>query len=457
MFPWPRYFLCWGGPFTLLLIFFIPPFQSPDEYAHFFRAYHISEGNLNSILQDQRVGGFLPLGIKQFAGQAAPWLAMNPGSRWNPTIIRELSRIPLQPDKRLFVDFNNSAMTPPVPYVPAALFMAAGRWLGATPLVIYYLGRIGTALAWLLLTWGALRITPVFAASFTIFALLPMTVFRGATLNHDAVTIGGLFFFLASVFRLWSGNISRWQEIGHTALSLLAVSVKWPYALVLLLPLIAIPGQPLKARRLIARCSLWIVFPAILWCIWFGLSMKLNLSYQQYNPNFRDTQAFVPEANPSQQISNSLEHPLCAAGAIAKGIIRPATIASFIGTLGWQDTRLPIPFLLLAASGLLFLVLTESSPQVWPWRFRWITGAVFAGISVLLGAALYAVWTPLGANAMQGFHGRFLLPMAPLLPAFLFISRSSPRLAPWRKQLMVLLPGTVVVTTILAIWIRYYH
>lgn len=457
MFRWHWYFICWGGPFTLLLVFFIPPFQSPDEYAHFFRAYQISEGKFIPVIQDQRVGGLLPTGIKQFADQAAPWLAMNPGGRWNPTILNKLSRIPLQPEKRLFVDFNNSAMTPPVPYVPAALFMAIGRWLGATPLIIYYLGRIGTALAWLLLTWGALRITPVFMVSFTIIALLPMTVFRGATLNHDAVTIGGLFLFIASVFRLWSGDVSRRHEIGHAALSLLAVSVKWPYALVLLLPLIPLPGQPLKARKLIVRCSLWLVLPALLWCVWFGQSMKFNLSYQQYNSDFRDTQAFVAEANPSQQISNSLEQPLRTVGAITKGIMRSGTLASFIGTLGWQDTRLPIPFLLLAASGLLFLVLTESSPHVWPWRFRWLTGAVFAGISFLLGAALYAIWTPLAANAMQGFHGRFLLPIAPLLPAFLFIPHHSPWLEILRKQLIILLPGTVVVTTLLAIWIRYYH
>lgn len=45
---------------------FVPPFQSADEFAHFYRAYEISERNLVTENINGEIGNYLPIAIRDF-------------------------------------------------------------------------------------------------------------------------------------------------------------------------------------------------------------------------------------------------------------------------------------------------------------------------------------------------------------------------------------------------------
>ena len=55
-----RIFIFVGLLFGLLFLIVTPPFQAPDEPAHFFRAYEISDLGIIAERQGDSVGDFLP-------------------------------------------------------------------------------------------------------------------------------------------------------------------------------------------------------------------------------------------------------------------------------------------------------------------------------------------------------------------------------------------------------------
>lgn len=59
-------FLLLASIFGLLWVLLVPPFQSADEFAHFYRAYEISERNLVTENIDGQIGNYLPSAIRDF-------------------------------------------------------------------------------------------------------------------------------------------------------------------------------------------------------------------------------------------------------------------------------------------------------------------------------------------------------------------------------------------------------
>ena len=51
--------------FGLLFALLIPPFQSPDEPNHFYRAWQVSEGHFFPEKKGDRLGGMLPASLMQ--------------------------------------------------------------------------------------------------------------------------------------------------------------------------------------------------------------------------------------------------------------------------------------------------------------------------------------------------------------------------------------------------------
>ncbi|MHC4783841.1 MAG: hypothetical protein ACYTE0_12445, partial [Planctomycetota bacterium] len=49
--------------FGVVLVFVNAPFQAPDEGAHFWRAYHVYQGDLISTHRGATVGGEIPVSV----------------------------------------------------------------------------------------------------------------------------------------------------------------------------------------------------------------------------------------------------------------------------------------------------------------------------------------------------------------------------------------------------------
>ncbi len=114
-----RFFLFCGLLFGLIFLIITPPFQTPDELSHFYRAYQISEGDFIGINKDHRVGGYLPVSL---ADSYLPfrYIRRHEHVKTSWSIIRKQFENKLNEENRKFVDFPNTGMYSFVSYIPQA-------------------------------------------------------------------------------------------------------------------------------------------------------------------------------------------------------------------------------------------------------------------------------------------------------------------------------------------------
>lgn len=135
-----------------------------------------------------------------------------------------------------------------------------------------------------------------------------------------------------------------------------------------------------------------------------------------------------------------------------------SAIASAIGVFGWSEIALPSWAFLLSLLGLIILWAgDEKGPD-----------ALSRGVGVLVQVALfmaivlaslfflYLQWSAVGAATIEGFQGRYLLPILPLL---FYVSPFSIRLLNTKARRAVFVVAISVLSSSASLWAvaaRYY-
>src|SRR6516162_10367521 len=122
--------LVFGGGFLVLT----PPFQAPDEEAHFRRAYSLSEGRAVCIKRGNESGDLQPRGLSAYCAPYAG-IAYHAEQKSSFATIRASADTSFDADNREFVAFSNAAMHPPLVYVPQASGIFAARLCSSSVLV----------------------------------------------------------------------------------------------------------------------------------------------------------------------------------------------------------------------------------------------------------------------------------------------------------------------------------
>jgi uncharacterized membrane protein len=204
-------FLLFGLFFGTILVFVTPPFQAPDEGAHFKRAYQISSGQIVAKKRNGSVGGVIPLSITKLENYFMR-LADKKTKITYQEIIDKMS-IDLDPTETFFGHFPNTSLYSPVPYLPQSIGIAIGRLLNFHTLNLLYLGRLLNLICWTLLTYLAIKITPILKWIFVLLSLMPMTIFLAASLSADPILISASFLLIACTLKYAQPNykISFWK------------------------------------------------------------------------------------------------------------------------------------------------------------------------------------------------------------------------------------------------------
>ncbi len=390
------------------------PFRAADEPAHFFRAYGISEGQF--VAQRERsdlLGSYLPANIPKLAHVLGaypqqPVIALAPGQ------LASARHLELKRSHRDFVPFPGAAMHSPAVYLPAALGITLGRLLHLGPLFLFYCARCSNALVVAAsLGWGISRIwrpAPFLAG----VALFPMTLAQVGTVTADAVTFAVTFCWLAEVLSLRVEAEDSPRPWWRWALfALLLSQLRFPYPLLGLL-IFCVPSRA-RGRALF----LFLLFaPCLLW-----LAIIRNLQVQ--------TRPFV-HVDPAGQLAFVLGHPLNFLHLLFLGM-RDLGITYWhetVGVLGWLD--FPVPGWILVGLTLGLLVTTCSTDvEVLRLRPRFRTACLALGIGGLVLTALlaYMAWNKIGAESIEGWQGRYSLPLLPLL--LLALANGVGRRVPW--------------------------
>ena len=409
-----RAFLFVALPAGLALLVLTPPFQVPDESSHLFRAFQIAEGGFRAGSNGGQPGGSLPVSLADAATAFPPNLAPL-GRRELFARVKQGLEAPLAPDERRFLPFPSAAYSP-VPYLPAAAALAAGRAASWSPVALLYAGRLATLLAATLLHLLSLKVAPAFRWPLVLLALTPMAAFLRSGLSPDGVTNGLAFLFFALLLRLSAedGNPPPGRLAALVLATSAALALCKGYGILLPL-LLLVPVRSRAGRRLGWAAVLVGTAAAAGWSL---ANRALPVPSRLDVPVDTAAQLRTLLSNPGRFLA-SLAAELLGRGA--------PHARELFGQLGWLDVRLPAALLVLLAGALAVLALADGTAglRLAPrWRLG-VLAILGAGVLTIFGA-MYVLHTPPGARGIEGIQGRYFIPFTPAA-FFLLVSRR-PRL-----------------------------
>lgn len=441
-------FVLFGVIGALLLSIAAPPFQGPDEPIHFQRADLLTFG--------QWIGARFTLGGEIAAGgpsdraivlAARPFEPLIGHSDVRLTAAQASAGAQVRWGQPQLSDFRAAAVYPPILYLPQSGVIAVGKATRATVVATLLWSRLVNGAVCILartlaIAMATARMRPLL---YTIL-LLPMSLALYATASHDGLILALTALSCASASRA-AEEPGRFDN-RHIALSSiclgLVVMAKAAYA-PLCLVILAAPGK--RSARLLGFAAALVA--GIGWTWWMGAVVSAELAN--------------PGANSDEQARYLLAHlgdvvPLAAhtLGAMADNYVR-----GFIGILGWIDTPLPKPYYLAAIAALAAATFAGlGQPARGGGRLALFALAAVVLTSAATFAALYILWTPVGAPVVTGVQGRYFLPIA-MAAALVWQAVATP--APSRRLVrppslaVLLFPALSVAAAADSVVRRYYE
>lgn len=394
--------------FGLLYVFILPPFQSVDEGTHFYRTYQISEGRFLAQNIDGRVGDDLPEVLSEFYNLYRPFIK-NIDEKTNVDNIKRDFRLKLDKNKTVYTEFVNTALYSPVCYISQLPGVLIGKALNLPLSIIYYFGRLSNLIAYCLLVFFAIRITPFFKMPMMLLALMPMSLSLAGSYTCDVAVLGFNFLWIAFILKALTSDCVKKKDIA--ILSCLAFLITLTKSYILLLPLIFLmPVKIFRSKKNYFVSILVILLSIVIGgLIWYLASRGLNLNMGNAG------------ADPDAQVELIKSNPLFYAGVLLKTFFvkTPRLFITMIGVLGWQDVELDWITYIIYPIIMYFAVFSDGFKFcLQRWQKVIIILTIIAGI-ILTYTGLYIMWTPVGNSVVMGLNGKYFIPLVmPLLLLF---------------------------------------
>lgn len=449
--------ICFTSFLVFLIIavsYFTPPFQAPDEPAHLFRAYQISQGEfVGKKVSDVASGGGVDLGLLELLNQFDRYI---PGG--SPPVDQNRYEAACAigwKTLEINADFRNTVQYAPFAYVPQAAALAIGKALGLSVMDSYILARTSATLTALVLAVTAIVMIRKTAASGFILSLLllPMSVFLIASTSQDGILLGLGALLAAVVARSFDRETGRglWLPYAATACITILALARLPY--LALLPLLWMPAlwshggkRRFTARLPVLLCTLFVL---VAFAGWMAMTESVRVKVYPLDDKVVST---------TDQILFLVRNPSFVLGLAWNTLsanLMPYTMG-FIGILGWLSISLPQWSYRLA-----MISLTATFAAAPPPANRKAADVSLVVLALVLTSggmflAQYLTWTAVGASVVDGIQGRYFLPIAPLL---LILAPPLPaRLTPLRRAigvagLLLLIPIGLIAVKIL--FVRY--
>ncbi|MGI0489607.1 DUF2142 domain-containing protein [Pantanalinema rosaneae CENA516] len=447
-----RAFLVLGLTFGLLFMLVLPPFQVPDEPAHLYRGYQVTEGRIVAERHNSAAGGWLPQSLLETVNIWTGRIPFRPEEKVDGQQFQSTQTLPLNKDNLTFVPFMSSAYSP-VPYLPQAVGITFGKWLNLPPLFILYLGRFTNFIVATLITFFAIKIIPGFKWLFFLLALTPMAVNQRASLSADALLNSVAFLLIAIIMNFVCNpkveKVLTRDVVMMVGLGTLLALSKQVYFLIPFLYFL-IPQAKMGGRKrywisgiTVALCS------TLAWVIWSNI-MKAHVGIP-VNP--------LVDASVERQTQYLLENPLTIVSTAWNTLqTLGSAIESFIGLLGWLDTKLPALVTLTYPFILVLVALVSQRPDfvITP-AHKWKILVICAATVFLIYLSQYLIWMPVGATIVDAVQGRYLIPIAPLFFFLFYNQRWSFRVSELTGRTLLVSYSLVVLTaSLVAVIARFY-
>lgn len=389
----------WLGLLALYLgwLALIPPFQVPDEPAHYFKATTLP-------LPDSVNGQYGHLSttgaVQLFRSSQLDQIAGNPSVKYDRSLFFSA---PLYPTDESWL-YSSAVPNTPLPYIGSGLAYTLTDITGATLQQGFYAMRLGGLLFVAAILWFAYRNSPAVVLVLSPLLALPMVVNQVIGISADGYSMVVTVLFLATLHGVMQGQSQSVKALPWVVFAFLSVKLVY-YPLLLLLPYVLLKHG--HAQR-------WTLRLMLLVSVICGLGLQYYyLTHKTDNPD----STIESLVQPKQQLIGILHAPYDYVATLSRTweLNKELYKASLFGNVGWLDT-LASPRLVSAFVAFMVLYLGLTA-----WYYlssgRAVLRTSLAVIMVVLPSVLlvftsmYLVWTPLGAGVIEGVQGRYFLPI----------------------------------------------
>ncbi len=392
--------------FGIIFSFVSPPFQVGDEASHLYRIYELSEAKIIAKKIGNYSGDYIPKGIVSMALDIEGGKHFSPQKDYfNQNLKKYLNKKTDFKDTQL-TDFRNTVLYTPIVYLPQVAGMCIAKAINYSPLLMLYLGRLFNLLGFMILSYYAIKITPVYKWGLTLIALTPMTLYESSSLSADAVCFGLCFLFTAFILKYAFSKdkfVTNKNLISIFVMSILLVMCKSAYVfLIFLFFLIPIKKIGTKKKYILTFLTIATVC-TIFSALWAYLINTIYLP-------------FMPWSNPHAQFAYVVSHPIKFISAIFEffNFFYTDFFISFVGNFGREiDCQLPRWFVLTYINILILTAIFENNKDI-TINLRQKCVAI---ITVMLNITaidflLYLAGNRVGDNYIEGLVGRYYTPIA---------------------------------------------
>lgn len=446
-----KFFIITAAVFGLFFILITPPFQGADEIVHFYRAYQVSEGNLVADKTKGRVGGELPKSLGEVVAITnTPIIKFYPQNKYNIHLTKTALSKDIDNKKKKFYDFPDSAAYSPSAYIFSAPSMLFARLIHMPTLVMFYAGRLGDLLGWIILMGAAIYFIPSRKWVLVAVALIPMAVFQASTINGDSVTIGSLALLFSLILYYSQKKIVLRKKHIFLLLATSILLVLSKEIMFIFLPLVfLLKGYNFNSQNFtnFKKIAL-LVAPIFFFLVWLFI-IKENLSVTSYSNH----------QNPSAQLDFISRSPFSYINVLwntyfyswGDGVTR-----SFIGVFGWSDAPLSELITVVGYVGLGALFFANRGGSfLLSKRDKILLWSTIALYWLAVSTSLYLYFSPVGYKIIYGLQGRYYLPIA-LMAIPLLASKKVNISQDLYKRIAVLLPLFLLISSGITVYVRYF-
>ncbi len=390
-------------PFQLFIFtFLVPPFQKPDEQAHFEQSLIISKGFVSC---NKKSGNTIPIEKKYVDFIKTPYLDLLTHGKGKLPVQIFLKDLFSNKQNSQKINFNIDHLCsfPIISYLPQAFILTVSSILNLNPIISLYVGRLFMSiLGYLWFLYLYKKITKNYKLILLFTFTLPMTLHQISSFSYDVIHImlGLTFFVLIINYRL----IKKLRAFHYFklffVLFLFLLSKKIGYeAFVLFLFLI-----PFETRPMVFSSLILVIFLAI---------SKLNGIF--------DLQASLMSStiNPLRQVSFLLSDPTNIVSVLAVTTIQRFGfyLQSLIGIFGWLEYGLDkLSYLLYGIFFMYVIISTNLVGKHILSKKKNILLFVALFISYIFIHILALVFnTEQNTVIAHGVQGRYFIPFVPFI------------------------------------------
>lgn len=380
---------------VLVVSFATPPFSNPDEGAHYLRAYEVRK--LRLVNYPGRWGVRVPcLEYLTVAKKYAPM-----------AFVQEDVEQRLERPNCRAKSFNSANTYSPVGYLASAAVLRIGDLFHASVEdKLSWARAVNGLLGCLAMLLGLLAVERL-RALLALGYLLPMGFWQRAALSVDSLLLSAQFLFVCYFVRMAEQRDVEskrcWRLLWACAFAI--GTTKGPYALTCLCTLALWPLRPAGVPWW--RIGVRLVSPTVIAAgCHFAWSQVAQLAYPlpfgQWGANPVQQRRLIA-AEPVKYLKMLADHVWNGIGWLREMCLHAAWASGDVATV------------VATVLGVVLIFLAASSPNPFGPRGRLFLAALAIVPSIAMIAQSYISWTPVGAPAVWGMQGRYLLPFLLLL------------------------------------------